>query len=42
MVGMVVGVGICIGVLDFGGDCRRGKDSFGGEFGALHGHQWEV
>jgi len=30
-------VGICSGVLDFGGDRRGGKGSFGGEFGAFHG-----
>jgi len=31
---MLVGVGLCIGVLDFGGDRRRGRGSFGGEFGS--------
>jgi len=40
--GMVVLVELCIGILDFGGDRRRGMGSFGGEFGALHGCQWEV
>jgi len=29
-------------VLDFGGDHRRGRGNFAGEFGALHGCQWEV
>jgi len=29
----VSGVGLGIGVLDFGGDRRRGRGSFGGEFG---------
>ena len=32
------GVGLCIGVLDFGGDRRRGMGSFGGEFGEFHGN----
>jgi len=31
--GMVSGVGLGICVLDFGGDRRRGRGSFGGEFG---------
>jgi len=35
--GMVVGVELCVGVLDFGGDRRRERDSSVGEFGALHG-----
>jgi len=30
------GVGLGMGVLDFGGDCRRGRGSFGGDFGASH------
>jgi len=29
-----------MGVLDWGGDRRRGKGSFGGEFGASHCNQW--
>ena len=29
-VGMVVGVGLCIGVLDFGGDRRSGRGSLMG------------
>jgi len=37
--GILVGVRLCIHVLDFGGDCQRGRDSFGGEFGTLHGCQ---
>jgi len=28
--GMVSGVGLCMGVLDFDGDRQRGRDSFGG------------
>ena len=27
--GMLVGVGLCVGVLDFVGDRRRGRGSFG-------------
>jgi len=41
-VGMVGGVGLCIDVLDFDGDRRRVRGSFGDEFGAFHGNQWEV
>jgi len=33
-------VGLGMGVLDFGGDRRRGRSSFGGEFGASHCNQW--
>jgi len=33
---LMSGVGLVIGVLDFGGDRRRGRDSFGGEFGTSH------
>jgi len=29
-----------MGVLDGGGDRRRGRDSFGGEFWASHCNQW--
>jgi len=36
------GVGLCMGVLDFGSDRRRGRGRFGGEFGASHCSQWEV
>jgi len=32
-IGMVTGVGLCMGVLDFGGDRRRGMGSFGVNFG---------
>ena len=39
--GMVGGVGLSIGMLDFGGNRRRERGSFGGEFGAFHGNQWE-
>jgi len=38
--GMVSGVGLGMGVLNFGGDHRRGRGSFGGEFGASHCYQW--
>jgi len=31
-----------MGVLDGGGDRRRGRDSFGGEFGASHCNQWDL
>jgi len=41
-VGLVSGVGHGKGVRDFGGDSRRGRGSFGGEFGASHCKQWEV
>jgi len=37
--GMVDGVGICSGILDFGGDRRMGKGQFGGKFGVFHGNQ---
>ena len=40
--GMVSGVGRGMGVLDFGGDRRRGRDRFGGEFGASHCNQWGI
>jgi len=39
-VGMVSGVGLGMGTLDGSGDRRRGRDSFGGEFGASHCNQW--
>jgi len=29
-----------MGVLDFGGDRRRRRDSYGGELGASHCNQW--
>ena len=32
--GVVSGVGLGMGVLDFGGDRRRGRSSLGGEFAA--------
>jgi len=32
--GVVSGVGLGMSVLDGGGDRRRGRDSFGSEFGA--------
>jgi len=38
--GMVRGVGRGTRVLDGGGDLRRGRGSFGGEFGASHCNQW--
>jgi len=28
------------GCIKWGGDCRRGRCSFGGEFGASHCNQW--
>jgi len=37
---VVSGVGRGMGVLDGGGDRRKGKGSFGGEFGASHCNQW--
>ena len=40
--GKVSGVGLDIGVLDFGGNIRRRRGSFGGEFGESHCKQWEV
>jgi len=39
-IGMVSGVARDICVLDRGGDRRRGRGSFGGEFGAPHCNQW--
>jgi len=38
--GVVGDVGLGMGVLDFGSDRRRGRGSFGGEFGASHSNQW--
>ena len=39
--GVVSGVGLDMGVLDFGGDRRRRRGAvFGGEFGASHCNQW--
>ena len=38
--GVVSGVGRGVGVLDAGGYCRMGMDSFGGEFGASNCNQW--
>jgi len=38
--GMVSEVGQGMGVLDGGGDRRRGMGWFGGEFGASHCNQW--
>jgi len=41
--GMVSGVGLGMGVLDFDGDHRRERSSFGnfwGEFAASHCNQW--
>ena len=34
--GVVNEIGRGMGVLDGGGDCRKGRGSFGGEFGASH------
>ena len=38
--GMVSGVGLGIGVLDFGDDRQRGRGIFGSEFGESHCNQW--
>ena len=39
--GVVSGVGLGMGVLDFGDDRRRRRGSLGeGEFGASHCNQW--
>jgi len=38
-VGVVSGVSRGMGVLDRGADPRRGRGSFGGEFGASHCNQ---
>ena len=38
--GVVRGVGRGMGVLDGGGDRRRGKGSSGGKYGASHCNQW--
>jgi len=38
--GVVSGVGLGMGVLDFGGDRGRGMGSFWDEFGASHCNQW--
>jgi len=40
--GVVSGVGLVSGVLDFGGDRRRGRGSLGGEFAASHCNQWGI
>ena len=37
---VVSGVGLGMGVLDFGGDRRRGRGSLGGEFAVSHCNQW--
>ena len=37
---MVSGVGLDVGVLDFVGDHRRGRGSFGGEFRESHCNKW--
>ena len=38
--GVVSGVGRGMGVLNRGGDRRRERGNFGGEFGASHCNQW--
>jgi len=38
--GVVSGVRLGMGVLDFSGDRPRGRGSFGGEFAASHCNQW--
>ena len=40
--GMMSGIGRGMGILDGGGDRRRGKGSFGGEFGASHCNQCDA
>ena len=40
--GVVRGVGRGMGVLDGGGDRRRERGRFGGEFGASHCNQWSL
>ena len=40
--GEVSGVGRRLGVLDGGGDRRRGRGSFVGEFGVSRCNQWEL
>jgi len=40
--GVVSGVGLGMGVLDFGGDRPRARGSFGGEFAASHYNQWGI
>jgi len=37
--GVMSKVRLGMGVLDFGGDRRRGRGSFGGEFGTSHCNQ---
>jgi len=32
----------CISLLDWGGDRRRGRGSFGGEFGASYCNEWDL
>ena len=38
--GVMSGIGLGMDVLNFGGDHRRGRGSFGGEFGSSHCNQW--
>jgi len=38
--GVVSGVGLGMGVLDFDGDRRRGRGSLGGQFVESHCNQW--
>jgi len=40
MFGVVSGVGLGMGVIDFSGDRRRGRGSFGDELGTSHCNQW--
>ena len=40
--GVVSGVGLGMGVLDFGGDRRTGRGSLMGEFAASHCNQWRI
>ena len=38
--GVVSGVRLGMGALDFGSDCQTGRGSLGGEFVASHCNQW--
>ena len=40
--GVVSGVVLGMGVLDFGGDRRRGRGSLGGEFSASRCNPWGI
>jgi len=40
--GVVSRIRLGMGVIDFGGDRRRGRGSLGGEFAASHYNQWGI